>query len=56
MARTISRSEKMTDRFILRCTTSDMVAMKLAAQERGLDVSGMLRMILIKQKVLSPLG
>ena len=46
----------MNRRIMLRCTESDMADLKVAAQERGLDVSGMLRSILIKEKVLSPLG
>lgn len=56
MPRTIARSEKMSERMVLRCTPSDIAALRLAAQNKGLDVSALVRMLLIKERILEPLG
>ena len=56
MPRTISRSERMNNRVTFRATESDVASMKLAAQKKGVDISTMIRMILIQEKIISPLG
>ena len=56
MARTISRSEKMDKVIVLRATESDRAAVKLAAQQRGMDCSGLIRQLLIKEKIISASG
>lgn len=56
MARTISRGEKMASRIFFRCTEEDRVAVKLEAQKRGQDMSAFIRDLLIREKVITPLG
>ena len=50
MARINSRSEKMNGRVTFRATERDLVDLKLAAQSKGLDVSGLIRMLLIQKR------
>jgi len=56
MARTNSRSEKMNERITFRGTAADVAALKLAAQRQGLDTSGLIRSLLIRERILDPLG
>lgn len=56
MARTISRGEKMNSRIFFRCTEDDRVAIRLEAQKRGQDMSAFIRDLLIREKVITPLG
>ena len=55
MARTISRSAKLTDVIYLRCTPEDKARLKMAAQEKGMDISTLLRQLLIKDRLITPL-
>ncbi len=56
MARTISRATKMDKVIVLRATEADRAAVKLAAQRQGLDCSGLIRKLLIENKILTPTG
>ena len=56
MARTIARSEKMMKTIVFRATDADRAALKLAAQSQGLDCSGLIRQMLIREKIFSPTG
>ena len=42
--------------FMVRCTPDDKLALKLEAQKRGMDVSQLIRTILIQEKILNPVG
>ena len=52
MANKATRGEKMMDSFVFRCSTQDKAQLKIMAQERGMSVSGFIRDILIRQRVL----
>ena len=54
MPRQITRGEKMDNTFVFRCTEKDRVELKLAAQNMGMDMSGFVRYLLIKEKVITP--
>lgn len=54
MARTNSRSTKMNRQFIMRCHDEDLANLKLAAAERGVDVSSLIRQTLIKERLINP--
>ena len=54
MARTNSRSAKMSSSIKFRAHETDVANLKLAAQRQGLDVSTFLRQILIRERILSP--
>ena len=54
MARTNSRSQKMERIFGMRFHEEDFANLKLAAMERGMDISGFVRQLLIKEKVINP--
>ncbi len=56
MPRTISRSERMNEKITMRATPKDVAEIKLAAQSQGIDVSTMLRLMLIKERIISPIG
>ena len=56
MARTNSRATKMDKVIVFRATESDRAAVKLAAMQRGLDCSGLIRALLIREKILTPTG
>ena len=56
MPRTISRSERMDESIVLRATRDDKSRIKLEAQKRGMDVSTFIRMVLIKENIINPLG
>ena len=55
MARTISRKSKMNERIVIRGTEEDMANIKLAAQEKGMDCSTLIRQLLIKERIINPL-
>ena len=55
MARTNSRKEKMTKVIVFRAHDEDIANLKLAAQNAGKDVSGFIREILVREKVLNPI-
>ena len=54
MPRHITRSERMDTTFVFRCTEQDRAELKLASQKMGMDMSGFIRYILIKEKVITP--
>ena len=56
MARTISRAEKMDKTIVFRATQDDRAAIKLAAQQRGIDISQLIRGLLIRERILTPTG
>lgn len=56
MPRTISRSERMDESIVLRATRDDKTRIKLEAQKRGMDVSTFIRMVLIRENLINPLG
>ena len=53
MARTNSRSVKMTERIVLRATPQDKVNIKKAAQAKGVDPSVFLRTLLIDENIIT---
>ena len=53
MARTNSRSVKMTEKIVLRATPQDKVNLRKAAQKRGVDPSVLLRTLLIKENIIT---
>ena len=55
MSRTISRKTKMTERLVIRATAEDLANVKLAAQQKGMDSSTLIRQLLIEQKIIQPL-
>ncbi len=55
MARTITRKTKMQERITLRATPEDVANIKVAAQREGMDSSGLVRRILIKQGIIEPI-
>ena len=54
MPRTIARSERMDRQIIFRGTEADVANLKIAAQERGIDVSALIRTTLIKERLINP--
>ena len=56
MPRTISRSERMNEKITIRATPKDVAEIKLHAMNQGLDVSTMIRQLLIKERIISPIG
>ena len=56
MTRTITRGQRMTGLIAVRATEDDRASLKLAAQNQGLDVSAFVRQLLIKEKIIKPLG
>ena len=56
MARTVSRQTAMTERIVIRGTHKDKSEIAIAAQNMGMDSSGFIRYLLIKEKVISPVG
>ena len=53
--RTITRASKMNQVLSLRCTIEDRAKLKLAAQRQGIDMSALVRQLLIKEGILDPL-
>ena len=56
MARTITRGQPMTGKIAIRATEDDIASLKLEAMKTGLDVSAFVRQLLIKEKIIKPLG
>ena len=56
MSRKIARSTRMTERVVIRATQKDKTEIAIAAQNIGMDSSGFIRYLLIKEKVISPVG
>lgn len=56
MPRTVSRSEPMNESIVFRGTANDKAQVKLAAQQQGMDTSAFIRYLLIKEKIINPLG
>ena len=56
MGRINSRCEKMDKSIVFRATEGDRAALRLEAQNRGIDCSQLIRSILIKEKILTPNG
>ena len=54
MARTNSRSTKMNKQIIMRAHEEDLANLKMAASEKGIDVSGLIRSVLIKERLINP--
>ena len=54
MPNKVRRGEPMDQTIIMRCTQSDKVGLEIACQERGTNVSQLIRTLLIKDKVISP--
>ena len=54
MARNYARSGPMTESIRIRATQKDKTELTIAAQNMGMDVSGFVRYILIKEKVINP--
>ena len=52
MANKAQRGVRMMDSFVFRCSTQDKAQLKMMAQEKGMSVSGFIRDILIRQRVL----
>ena len=44
----------MNKQIIFRGTEADVANLKVSAQERGLDVSGLIRQVLIQAKCINP--
>lgn len=55
MARTNSRSTKMNKVIVFRAHEEDIANLKLAAMSKGKDVSGFIREILVRERVLNPI-
>ena len=51
---TNTRGPKMDQSFVMRVSNEDKAALKLAAVERGMSVSALIRDVLISQKILPP--
>ena len=45
----------MTEKFVVRATAKDKAELQVEAQKMGMDVSGLIRHILIREKILSPM-
>lgn len=56
MARTIARATTMTERIVIRATAKDKAEVAIAGQKLGMDSSAFIRYLLIKEKVITPLG
>ena len=52
MANKAQRGVRMMDSFVFRCSTQDKAQLKMMAMEKGMSVSGFIRDILIRQRVL----
>ena len=52
MPRPITRKTKMDRRVTFRATDADISNLKVAALKKGLDCSGLIRSLLIKQGVI----
>ena len=52
MANKATRGERMMSSFVFRCSTQDKAQLKLMAMDKGMSVSGFIRDILIRQRVL----
>ena len=52
MANKAQRGTRMMDSFVFRCSTQDKVQLKMMAMEKGMSVSGFIRDILIRERVL----
>ena len=46
----------MTETVMFRSTAGDKAQLRLEAQKRGIDVSQLIRAVLIKENLLSPSG
>ena len=56
MARHIARATAMTERVVVRSTHKDKAEIAMAAARLGMDSSAFIRYLLIKEKVITPLG
>lgn len=56
MPRHIARATAMTDKIVIRATAKDKAEVALAGQNLGMDSSAFIRYLLIKEKVITPLG
>ena len=52
MANKAQRGTRMMDSFVFRCSPQDKVQLKMMAMEKGMSVSGFIRDILIRERVL----
>ncbi|WP_043692948.1 hypothetical protein [Synechococcus sp. KORDI-49] len=52
MANKAQRGTKMEEYFMFRCSQQDKVQLKMMAMEKGMSVSGFIRDILIRQRIL----
>ncbi len=52
MARYNTRSAKMTEKIVIRGHHEDMARIKLCAMNQGMDMSGFIRQLLIKEKII----
>lgn len=55
MPRKITRNSKMDRTITFRATTEDVVNLKKAAQEVGMDNSGFIRSMLIQNNIIKPI-
>lgn len=52
MARYNTRSHKMDQRIVIRGHVEDVAKIKLSAMKQGMDMSGFIRQILIKERII----
>ena len=52
MARYNTRSAKMTEKIVIRGHLEDVAKIKLCAMNQGMDMSGFIRQLLIKERVI----
>ena len=52
MARYNTRSHKMNERIVIRGHLEDIAKIKLCAMNQGMDMSGFIRQLLIKEKII----
>ena len=50
------RGDLMDEKIVLRCTKADKAMLRLRAQEKGIDTSTMLRMLLIREHLMEPVS
>jgi predicted DNA binding CopG/RHH family protein len=54
MANKVQRGEAMDQSIIMRCTPSDKINIELEASKRGMNMSQMIRDIMVQQKIIEP--
>jgi hypothetical protein len=54
MANKIQRGEAMDQTIIMRCTVSDKVNIELEAKKRGMNMSQLIRDLMVREKVIMP--